>query len=84
MENSGEPTGGTILPHAFEVRAICRDEVAKALDRHLALCPFATSKIDERLRRVELRLSTLVGLLLGSGAIGGISGAIVTALLKTL
>lgn len=53
------------------VRLIARDEANKVILEHLALCPFARADVEERLRKVETRLATLIGLMVGSGVLGG-------------
>ncbi len=83
MDDCGEPTTGTILTPVYQIRAVAREEAEKAIATHLALCPFATTGVNERLRTVELRFATLVGLLMGSGVLGGIAGAGLSALIQS-
>lgn len=67
-----------------EVRLIARDEANQAIVKHLALCPLATEQISGRIRYLETRLSLLIGLMAGSGILGGATGALLTAALKTI
>ena len=42
---------------------------------HISLCPFAGSKVEERLRSLETSFARLIGFMIGSGLLGGITGA---------
>jgi len=48
----------------------------------LQLCPFVKNKIEERTRTLETKLATLLGFMVGSGLLGGVTGAGLTSLLK--
>lgn len=67
-----------------EVRLIAKDEASKAILAHLSLCPLSTEQVSLRLRALEGRLSLLIGLMAGSGILGGATGALLTAALKSL
>ncbi|HUU36145.1 MAG TPA: hypothetical protein VMW48_18905 [Vicinamibacterales bacterium] len=51
-----------------------KELVSHALAEHLENCP-----VRERVRRLELRFIALVGLMLGSGALGGLVGGLFSA-----
>lgn len=72
--------GRTLQPSNL-TRLIAREEAEKAIVQHLALCPFTKADVDERLRKVEIHFGTLIGFMLGSGALGGVTGAALTKLL---
>ena len=46
--------------------------IDSALTKHLQTCP-----VPERVRKLEVRLATLVGYMIGSGVVGGFTGAVV-------
>ena len=80
------------MPHSFQgrrieetdqelTRLIARDEASKAIIQHLRLCPMADQQIPARLRSLELNFWKLVGFMLGSGALGGATGALLAKLL---
>ena len=52
-----------------------------AIEEHRQLCPLATDQIPERLRTLETRTATLVGLIVGSSILGG---SLTAALAKLL
>jgi len=55
--------------------------IQAAIDRHATLCGYAAEETSQRLRNLEVRFATLVGLMIGCGAIGGaVSGALVKLL----
>ena len=51
---------------AEESRAIIRE--------HVLACPFTSLKIEERVRNIEMRFTTLIGFMAGSGLLGGVAG----------
>ena len=57
------------------VRLIAANEASKIIGTHLHLCPFAQLDIEPRIRTIEQRFCLLLGALLGSGIIGGATGA---------
>lgn len=63
------------------VRLISREIADEQIIQHLHLCPFAADSVGPRLRAVEISMGRLIGFLLGSGALGGASGAIVAKLI---
>lgn len=72
---------GTTLPNADAARIMARLEVDRAIFQHLQHCPFANLHIEERMRSLENRFSLLIGLMVGSGLLGGISGALLQKLI---
>ncbi len=64
------------------IRLIVRDETNKLLLAHLQLCPFVGNKIEERTRKLETQLAKLIGFMIGSGLLGGMSGAVVAKLIN--
>ncbi len=64
------------------IRLIVRDETNKLLLAHLQLCPFVSNQIENRTRGLEIKLARLIGFMIGSGLLGGASGAAVTKLLN--
>lgn len=57
-----------------QLRLIIRDEANKLLLAHLRYCPLVTSKIEERMRKLETSQAKFYGFMLGSGILGGVSG----------
>ncbi len=64
------------------LRLIIRDETNKLLLAHLRLCPFVSNEIEKRTRHLETQLAKLIGFMIGSGLLGGMSGAAVAKLLN--
>lgn len=64
------------------IRLVVRDETNKLLLNHLQLCPFVGNKIEERTRKLETQLAKLIGFMIGSGLLGGMSGAVVAKLIN--
>lgn len=64
------------------LRTIVRDECGHALKDHIAACPLMVTQVEPRVRSLESRLATLVGLAVGSGMLGGAGGALATKLLS--
>lgn len=60
---------------------LIRDEANKIIIQHLGLCPFARTRIEERVSELERRWAALIGFMLGSGLLGGAGGALLTKLL---
>jgi hypothetical protein len=50
------------------------EEARKIVTEHSSQCPFAMLKIEERVRTVEMRFTTLIGFMAGSGLLGGVAG----------
>ncbi len=63
-----------LTPHE-QIKLIVRDETNSLLLAHLRLCPLVANKIEERTRAVETKLAKLIGFMVGSGLLGGLSGA---------
>ena len=72
----------TILSENEKIRLIVRDETNILLLNHLRLCPLIGNKIEERIRTLETKLAKLIGFMIGSGLLGGASGAIVAKFLN--
>jgi hypothetical protein len=73
---------GLTLPPVLSIRLIAEQEAQRVIMQHLALCPFAKDDVSKRLRNIETRFATLVGIMVGSGLLGGVSGALMTKLLQ--
>lgn len=56
--------------HALQ-RTIARDEISRAFNQHLTLCPLTQQKIPERVRDLEHRVSLMWGYMVGAGVISG-------------
>jgi hypothetical protein len=70
-----------ILTPNEQTRLVAAQEAERMILQHLKLCPFANLNIEARLRKIELRFATLIGFMLGSGMLGGISGALLSKLI---
>jgi hypothetical protein len=57
------------------------DRIGLAIERHRQLCGLLAENIPERLRTLELKTATLLGLMIGAGTLGGTIGG---ALIKLL
>jgi hypothetical protein len=64
-----------------QIKTMAREEARAVLLDHLKLCPFAVTNVEPRLRTLENRFSLLVGTMIGSGLLGGVSGALLSKLL---
>lgn len=82
MPHTGEesPEGIELQPK-FATRLIAREEATAAIDRHALACPFAASRVEYRVRCLEISYGRLMGFLLGSGILGGAAGGIAAKLL---
>ncbi len=72
---------GITLSPINSTRLIAEAAARQVVIEHIALCPFAKSDVDNRLRKLECNFSFLIGCMFGSGALGGIAGAGLTKLL---
>ena len=81
MDRSDANQEGVTLPPINGSRAITREEIRVAVDRHAKLCLFSKLKIEERVRSIENRFMLLLGFMVGSGFFGGVTGAAVFKLL---
>jgi len=70
------------LSETEKIRLIVRDETNKLLLAHLQLCPFVSNEIEKRTRGLETKLAKLIGFTIGSGLLGGISGAALAKLIN--
>jgi hypothetical protein len=80
------PTGedapeGIELSPVNTTRLIAEAAARRVVIEHIGLCPFAGAQVESRLRNLESRFSLIIGLMLGSGMLGGVSGAIISKLL---
>lgn len=66
---------GLTLPPFDQTRYLARIEAQRAVTAHAKDCPLFTLCIEPRLRTLETRFALLIGLMIGSGLIGGIAGA---------
>jgi len=64
-----------------ELNMVARDEASKVILQHLALCPFANLKIEERVRTIETNYARLTGFMIGSGLLGGAASAVISRLI---
>ena len=71
---------GQTLPPVTQARMMARQEAETAILQHLALCPFAGLRIEERIRTIETNYARLFGFMLGSGLLGGSAGAVLAQL----
>ena len=62
------------------VREIAREAARMIIQEHAASC--AIGSVTGRLLTLENRFSLLLGAILGSGALGGAAGALITKLLN--
>ena len=74
MDRCDAESEGITLPPANLNRMIARDEANHAIIQHISLCPLNSEHIAERLRLLENRFSLLIGLMVGSGLLGGLAG----------
>jgi len=69
-------------PNRDTTRLIAEAAARQVVIEHISLCPFAGSKVEQRLRDLETSVARLIGFMLGSGLLGGAAGAAVAKLLK--
>jgi hypothetical protein len=50
------------------------EEARQIVKDHADTCPFTKLQIEQRVRTVELRFTTLIGFMAGSGLLGGVAG----------
>lgn len=58
-----------------DVKRIAGEVFNDSILIHLRLCPFGNLEIEKRVRGVENKITALVFFMLGSGMLGGVSGA---------
>lgn len=63
------------LPPTTQWHLIARQAAHDAIVEHLRLCPLQQDQVVTRLRQLEGRFLLMVGLMIGSGLIGGTAGA---------
>lgn len=76
--DDADQEAGRTLPNRTWIQMVAREEAERAILLHIGRCQFVQSDIEPRLRVVELSLSKLIGFMLGSGMLGGATGAMVT------
>ena len=52
-----------------------QESLARAIADHTANCTLRTESISARVRTLETKLATLIGLMLGAGTLGGAIGS---------
>jgi hypothetical protein len=82
MDRSDAEQEGLQLEPQNLTRLIARDEANRAILQHLKLCPLAEQDVADRLRSLELSFWKLTGFMVGSGILGGGTGALLSQLLK--
>jgi hypothetical protein len=50
------------------------EEALSVVKEHTENCNFAKLQIEQRVRMVEMRFTTLIGFMAGSGLLGGVAG----------
>jgi hypothetical protein len=80
--DDAEQEHGRTLQSTDWIRLVARDEAEKAIVQHLHLCPLNSQEVISRVRAVEITLSRLIGLMIGSGIAGGATSTFLTHLLK--
>ena len=63
------------LSQVQQIRLLARDEANTLLLSHLNQCPLIISNIETRTRKLETSFAKLSGFMVGSGLLGGLSGA---------
>jgi hypothetical protein len=81
MESSDAEQHGITLSPQTATRLIAEAAARQVVIEHIALCPFAGSKVDERLRNLEASFARLTGFMLGSGLLGGATVEAVRAII---
>ena len=61
-----------------QLRLVVRDEVGSLIRLHASTCQFVVDEHPARLRSIERRTATLLGLMIGSGILGGASSVALT------
>lgn len=72
---------GIILPPVTATRLIAEAAARQVVIEHIGLCPFAGAKVEQRLRDMETSVARLIGFMIGSGLLGGATGALVSKLM---
>ena len=68
------------VPITDFVREVAREAAHAVITEHLATCPIV--KTVERVQKLEVRVGTMIGFMVGSGLLGGISGSVINSLLR--
>jgi hypothetical protein len=72
---------GITLTPVNTTRLIAEAAARQVVIEHIGLCPFAGAKVEERLRNIETSFARLIGFMIGSGLLGGATGAAVAKLM---
>jgi len=75
MERTDLEQEGVTLPPMTTSRLIAEAAARQVVIEHISLCPFGAGKVEERLRGLETSFARLIGFMVGSGLLGGITGA---------
>jgi len=75
MDRCDSTQEGITLSGQSATRLIAEAAARQVVIEHISLCPFAGSKVEERLRSLETSFARLIGFMIGSGLLGGITGA---------
>jgi hypothetical protein len=73
---------GIRLPPVSQSRLIARDEAEKAILQHQHACPFVTFDVEARLRKTEISLARLLGIVASAAFFGSIFGGLIGKLLR--
>jgi hypothetical protein len=75
MESCDGPRDGVVLPPVFSSEMNVSRLVHEAISSHENGCLFNLLEIEKRIRTMENRFFLMCGFMLGSGVIGGATGA---------
>lgn len=81
MDNCGDDNHGRALPPIFLPGAETHRAIRRAVEDHEKDCLFRQCEIEKRVRTMENRFYLLCGFMIGSGLIGGATGASLVKLL---
>jgi len=83
MDRCDAEQEGITLSPVNTTRLVAEGAARQVVMEHLSLCPFGKANCEQRLRALETNFARLIGFMLGSGALGGATGAILSHLLRT-
>ena len=63
------------------IREIAQSAARQVIAEHIVTCPLVISHVFDRMTTLENRFSLLLGLIVGSGILGGTAGAMLAKLL---
>ena len=81
MDRDDAEQEGINLPPHTQTRLIAEAAARQVVIEHIHLCPFAGADVERRLREIETSFARLMGFMIGSGLLGGATGAIVAKLM---